>query len=84
MSKQKKKGKQRNADQIRMLKLSNNANSGHNKVKTNPFEMKITKQKHTILGRKLKHKPGLPGVSRSLANKKVLFFFFEWFIFPLF
>ena len=71
MAKSKKKGKQISADQIRKNKISSNANSGATKVKSNPFEMKITKQKHTILGRKAKHKTGLPGVSRSIANKKV-------------
>uniref|UniRef100_H2YBE2 Nucleolar protein 14 n=1 Tax=Ciona savignyi TaxID=51511 RepID=H2YBE2_CIOSA len=39
-------------------------------VKNNPFEIKINKQKHTILGRKTKNDRGLPGVSRSKANKK--------------
>ncbi|XP_036364777.1 nucleolar protein 14 isoform X2 [Octopus sinensis] len=39
--------------------------------KLNPFEIKVNKQKHHILGRKLpKHEAGIPGVSRSKANKK--------------
>ncbi|GAB1604253.1 nucleolar protein 14-like [Argonauta hians] len=39
--------------------------------KVNPFEIKVNKQKHHILGRKLpKNEGGIPGVSRSKANKK--------------
>lgn len=36
----------------------------------NPFEVHTNKEKFSILGRKLKHDKGLPGVSRSKANKK--------------
>ncbi|XP_059500878.1 nucleolar protein 14 [Stegostoma tigrinum] len=39
-------------------------------IKTNPFEVKINKQKFNILGRKTKHDRGLPGVSRSKAIKR--------------
>ena len=40
--------------------------------KINPFEVKINRQKHDVLGRKLgKHDKGMPGVSRSKAIKKV-------------
>ncbi|XP_052770392.1 nucleolar protein 14-like isoform X2 [Mya arenaria] len=39
--------------------------------KLNPFEVKINKQKHDILGRKTgKFEMGMPGVARSRANKK--------------
>ncbi|XP_046571254.1 nucleolar protein 14-like [Haliotis rubra] len=39
--------------------------------KTNPFEVKVNRQKHQVLGRKIaKHDRGLPGVSRSKANKR--------------
>ncbi|XP_071089794.1 nucleolar protein 14-like isoform X2 [Haliotis cracherodii] len=39
--------------------------------KTNPFEVKVNRQKHQVLGRKVaKHDRGLPGVSRSKANKR--------------
>ncbi|ESO96868.1 hypothetical protein LOTGIDRAFT_115358 [Lottia gigantea] len=43
----------------------------HGKVKrTNPFEVKINKQKHHVLGKKrTKSEHGLPGVSRSKAMK---------------
>lgn len=40
-------------------------------VRSNPFEVKVNKQKFHILGRKTKHDVGLPGVSRSKAHKKV-------------
>lgn len=39
--------------------------------KINPFEIKVNKQKHHVLGRKLaKHEIGLPGQSRSKSVKK--------------
>ncbi|KGL75833.1 Nucleolar protein 14, partial [Tinamus guttatus] len=37
---------------------------------SNPFEVKVNKQKFNILGRKTKNDVGLPGVSRSKAIKK--------------
>lgn len=40
-------------------------------VKSNPFEVKVNRQKFNILGRKTKNDVGLPGVSRSKAIKKV-------------
>ena len=43
-------------------------------VRSNPFELRINKQKFSILGRKSKNDKGLPGLSRSKAIKKVLFF----------
>ncbi|XP_033633176.1 nucleolar protein 14-like isoform X2 [Asterias rubens] len=40
-------------------------------VKNNPFEIRLNRQKHHILGKKIsKHDKGLPGVSRSKANQK--------------
>ncbi|XP_041476417.1 nucleolar protein 14-like [Lytechinus variegatus] len=39
-------------------------------VKHNPFEVKINKQKHNILGRKNKHGKGMPAVSRSKGLQK--------------
>ncbi|KAK3095262.1 hypothetical protein FSP39_012329 [Pinctada imbricata] len=39
--------------------------------KVNPFEVKINKQKHAVLGRKIsKHDRGMPGLSRSKGIKK--------------
>ena len=40
-------------------------------VKENPFEVRINKRRYDILGRKLKHEKGNPGVSRSRGLKKV-------------
>ena len=38
----------------------------------NPFELKVNRQKHEVLGRKTsKTDKGMPGVSRSKAIKKV-------------
>ncbi|NXV14035.1 NOP14 protein, partial [Cepphus grylle] len=37
---------------------------------SNPFEVKVNRQKFNILGRKTKNDVGLPGVSRSRAIKK--------------
>ncbi|XP_015718376.1 nucleolar protein 14 [Coturnix japonica] len=39
-------------------------------VKSNPFEVKVNRQKFNILGRKTKNDVGLPGVSRSKAIQK--------------
>ena len=39
--------------------------------KINPFEVKINRQKHHVLGKKSKSDKGMPGVSRSKAIKKV-------------
>ncbi|KAM6428917.1 nucleolar protein 14 [Rhynochetos jubatus] len=39
-------------------------------VRSNPFEVKINRQKFNILGRKTKNDVGLPGVSRSKAIRK--------------
>ncbi|XP_070540572.1 nucleolar protein 14-like [Ptychodera flava] len=38
--------------------------------KMNPFEIRINKEKYSVLGRKTKHDKGVPGVSRSKAMKK--------------
>ena len=40
-------------------------------IKNNPFEVKINKQKHNILGRKNKSGKGVPVVSRSKGLQKV-------------
>lgn len=53
------------------LKLARS--SGHKKtreVTNNPFEIHTNRRKHDILGRKLKHDKGLPGISRSKSIKK--------------
>jgi hypothetical protein len=45
-----------------------------NKVKQpkeNPFEVRVNKRRHDILGRKIKHEKGNPGVSRSRGLRKV-------------
>ncbi|XP_009562940.2 nucleolar protein 14 [Cuculus canorus] len=39
-------------------------------VRSNPFEVKVNRQKFNILGRKTKNDVGLPGVSRSKAIRK--------------
>ncbi|XP_029024498.1 nucleolar protein 14 [Betta splendens] len=51
------------ADKVRKTKTST-------QIKNNPFEVKINRKKFEVLGRKAKHDVGLPGVSRSKANKK--------------
>jgi len=44
--------------------------AGPKQVKNNPFEIHTNKRKYDILGRKLKHDRGLPGISRSKAIRK--------------
>ncbi|XP_068709528.1 nucleolar protein 14-like isoform X2 [Montipora foliosa] len=48
----------------------NKAKGGTKESNNNPFEIHTNKKKHDILGRKLKHDRGLPGISRSKAIKK--------------
>ena len=51
-----------------------NAGTIGNKVKQpkeNPFEVRVNKRRYDILGRKIKHEKGNPGVSRSRGLKKV-------------
>lgn len=40
--------------------------------KLNPFEVRINKKKHDVLGQKSKSDKGLPGVARSKAVRKVI------------
>jgi len=62
MSKKKNKP---NADKVRQKR-------GGQVKKQNPFEIKVNKQKHDVLGRKTgKSERGNPGVSRAKASKKV-------------
>ncbi|XP_052249880.1 nucleolar protein 14-like [Dreissena polymorpha] len=52
------------ADQVRQKRK-------HLVKKTNPFEVKVNRKKHDVLGRKAgKFERGMPGVSRSKANKR--------------
>eukprot|EP00066_Takifugu_rubripes_P002962 XP_003965217.1 PREDICTED: nucleolar protein 14 [Takifugu rubripes] len=51
------------ADKVRKAKTST-------EIKNNPFEVKINRKKFDVLGRKVKHDVGLPGVSRSKAITK--------------
>ncbi|XP_032109883.1 nucleolar protein 14 isoform X1 [Sapajus apella] len=46
------------------------ARGGPAKASSNPFEVKVNRQKFQILGRKTRHDVGLPGVSRARALRK--------------
>uniref|UniRef100_A0A2K6RXF6 NOP14 nucleolar protein n=1 Tax=Rhinopithecus roxellana TaxID=61622 RepID=A0A2K6RXF6_RHIRO len=46
------------------------ARGGPAKANSNPFEVKVNRQKFQILGRKTRHDVGLPGVSRARALRK--------------
>ncbi|KAK2115298.1 nucleolar complex protein 14 [Saguinus oedipus] len=48
------------------------ARGGPAKASSNPFEVKVNRQKFQILGRKTRHDVGLPGVSRARALRKDL------------
>lgn len=41
------------------------------KAAVNPFEVKVNRRKHVVLGQRSKADSGLPGVSRSKAIQKV-------------
>ncbi|XP_069600842.1 nucleolar protein 14 [Ranitomeya imitator] len=64
MAKHKKKGKQPPAGAAARV------SKARSEVRDNPFEVKINKQKFSVLGRKTKHDVGLPGVSKSKALQK--------------
>ena len=48
------------------------------KEQVNPFELKINRQKHDVLGRKVKGAIGKPGASRKRGyeNVRVIFIFY--------
>lgn len=48
-------------------------NKQGNPIKKNPFEVRINRLKHEVVGQKIKTDKGMPGVSRSKANEKVNF-----------
>ncbi len=39
--------------------------------RVNPFELKVTRQKHDVLGRKIKGAVGKPGVTRQVGHENV-------------
>ncbi|ELK06562.1 Nucleolar protein 14 [Pteropus alecto] len=46
------------------------ARGGGTRPNSNPFEVKVNRQKFQVLGRKTRHDVGLPGVSRARAIQK--------------
>ena len=60
--------KRRKSDQIASRKKAKT------EATSNPFEVKINRKKHDILGQKSKSDRGLPGVARSKGIKKVYTF----------
>jgi len=72
MAKTKKvKGKGELSDRIRKRKANRKIETAQT-VRTNPFEIKINRQKHKVIGKHLtKYDKGIPGISRSKAFKKV-------------
>lgn len=61
------KGKVGFSDDVRKRRKDKSASE-----KTNPFELKVNRQKHNIMGRKAtKFDHGRPGVSRMKAMDKV-------------
>ena len=61
-----KKNKKQIADKVRASKSAK-------EKKLNPFELRINKQKHSVLGRNqnIRGQVGNPGQSRAKANKQV-------------
>lgn len=58
-----------------------NKKLAHIKEAMNPFEMKVTKQKYDILGRKTKGVDGKPTLSKQVGEENVTSFFFSSFLF---
>ncbi|KAF6023614.1 NOP14 [Bugula neritina] len=71
MAKTKKvKGKGELSDRIRKRKANRKIETAQT-VRTNPFEIKVNRQKHKVIGKHLtKFDKGIPGISRSKAFKK--------------
>lgn len=65
--------KKNNADKVR------NRTSASKEKKLNPFEFKINRQKHFVVGRNNHNtgQVGKPGQSRSKANKRVSIFHYS-------
>ena len=67
------KKKKVSADHVRHKRKETNK-------KVNPFEVKVNRQKHNVLGRKIsKQDKGMPGLSRSKATKRVNLLYFKRF-----
>ena len=73
MGKAKNKGNKKGSFSDHVRSRQNAKKSGAaQSVRTNPFEIKINKQKHRVIGKNLtKFDKGVPGISRSRAIKKV-------------
>lgn len=61
-----KKFKKRNTTES----FANKKQNENFKNSLNPFEMHVNREKISVLGQKLKHDKGMPGISRSKATKK--------------
>ena len=60
-------GKRKKADSVSAKKQAKLSKDG----KVNPFEVRVNRKKHDILGQRSKSDKGLPGISRSKAIQKV-------------
>lgn len=61
-----KKSKKRNS----VESFANKKQHDDIKKSLNPFEMHVNREKISVLGQKLKHDKGMPGISRSKATKR--------------
>ncbi len=65
-------GKNKNKNKKRHISDNVRAKKKESVKKVNPFEVKINRQKHDVIGKKVgKHGMGMPGVARSKAIQKV-------------
>ena len=66
-------GKRKRGDSVRKTRQKKRLQSDEKRV--NPFEVRVNRKKHDVLGQRSKSDRGLPGVSRSKAIQKVHFKF---------
>ncbi len=65
-------GKNKNKNKKKDISDNVRAKKKETLKKLNPFEVKINRQKHDVIGKKTgKHAKGMPGVARSKAIQKV-------------
>lgn len=68
MAKKRRKTQSNNVDRV----VKKKGKAFGSAVRNNPFEVRINRQKHDVLGQKReKGERGLPGISRSRALEKV-------------
>ena len=64
-------GKPRSKKVAAVVARKKKSKEANNELKNNPFEVRVNRKKHEVLGQKIKSSRGHPGVARSRAIQKV-------------